>query len=79
MKFFTTPNSKNIIVTLRIVTIEKSVLAFLLILYFHANMNYKLMKFPLIHLLLLYLILLSEKMYFTARIFNMHIISMGLT
>ena len=79
MKFFTTPNSKNIIATLRIVTIEKSVLAFLLILYFHANMKYKLMKFPLIHLLLLYFILLSEKMYFTARIFNMHIISMGLT
>ena len=35
MKFFTTPNSKNIITTLRIVTIEKSELAFLLILYFH--------------------------------------------
>ena len=35
MKFFTTPNSKNIIATLRIVTIEKSELAFLLILYFH--------------------------------------------
>ena len=36
MKFFTTPNSKNIIATLRIVTIKKSKLAFLLILYFHA-------------------------------------------
>ena len=37
-------------------------------------------KFPLIHLLLLYFILLlSEKMYFTSNIFNMHIISMGLT
>ena len=35
------------------------------------------MKFPLIGLLLLYFILLSEKMYFTAKIFNMHIISMG--
>ena len=35
MKFFTTPNSKNIIATLRIVAIEKSVLTFLLILYFH--------------------------------------------
>ena len=35
MKFFTTSNSKNIIATLRIVTIEKSELAFLLILYFH--------------------------------------------
>ena len=35
MKFFTTPNSKNIIATLRIVTIEKSELTFLLILYFH--------------------------------------------
>ena len=42
-------------------------------------MKYRLMKFPLIHLLLLYFILLSEKMYFTAKIFNMHIISMGLT
>ena len=36
MKFFTTPNSKNIIATLRIVTIEKSELTFLLILYFHS-------------------------------------------
>ena len=43
MKFFTTPNSKNIIATLHIVKIEKSELAFLLILYFHAlsNMNMK--------------------------------------
>ena len=32
MKFFTTPNSKNIIETLRLVTIEKFELAFLLIL-----------------------------------------------
>ena len=31
----TTPISKNIIATLRIVTIEKSELTFLLILYFH--------------------------------------------
>ena len=35
MKFFTTPSSKNIIATLRIVTIEISELTFLLILYFH--------------------------------------------
>ena len=40
MEFFTTPNSKNIIATLRIVTIEKSELTFLLILYFHA-LNFK--------------------------------------
>ena len=40
MKFFTTLNSNNIIVTLRIVTIEKSELAFLLILCFHA-LNFK--------------------------------------
>ena len=30
------------------------------------------MKFPLIHLLLLYFILLSEKMYFTAKIYNIY-------
>ena len=35
MKFFETPSSKNIIATLRIVTIEKSELTFLLKLYFH--------------------------------------------
>ena len=35
MKFFTALNSKNIIATLRIVTIEKSELAFLLTLRFH--------------------------------------------
>ena len=35
MEFFTPPNSKNIIATLRIVPIEKSELTFLLILYFH--------------------------------------------
>ena len=35
MESFTTPNSKNIYATLRIVTIEKSELTFLLILYFH--------------------------------------------
>ena len=35
MEFFTTPNSKNIISTLHIVTIEKSESKFL-ILYFHA-------------------------------------------
>ena len=33
MKFFTTSNSNNIIATLRIVTIEKSELTFLLIYY----------------------------------------------
>ena len=37
------------------------------------------MKLPLIYLPLLYFTLLSEKMYFTAKISNMHIISMGLT
>ena len=42
-------------------------------------MKYRLMKFPLIHLLLLYFILLSEKMYFTPKIFNINIISLGLT
>ena len=35
IKIFTTPNSKKVIATLRIVTIEKSELTFLLILYFH--------------------------------------------
>ena len=39
MEFFTTPNSKNIIATLRIVTIEKSESTFLLILYFHGLVN----------------------------------------
>ena len=34
-KLFTTPNSKNIIATSGIVTIEKSELVFLFILYFH--------------------------------------------
>ena len=42
-------------------------------------MKHRTVKFPLIHLLRLYFILLSEKMYFTVKIFNMHIISMGLT
>ena len=42
-------------------------------------MKYRLTKFPLIHLQLLYLIFLSEKMFLTAKIFNMHISSMGLT
>ena len=37
VKFFTTPNSKNIFATLGIVTIEKSELTFLLMLYFHNN------------------------------------------
>ena len=46
----------------------------------NTNSKYSLRKFPLIRLLLLYFVLLlSEKMYFTAKIFNMHIISMGLT
>ena len=35
MKFFTTPNAKNIIATLGIVTIEKTELTFLLILHFY--------------------------------------------
>ena len=42
-------------------------------------MKHRTVKFPLIHLLRLYFILLSEKMYFTAKLFNMLIISMGLT
>ena len=37
MNFFTTFNSKSIIAALRIVTIEKSELTFLLVLYFHNN------------------------------------------
>ena len=43
MEFFTTPNSKKIIATLRIVTIEKSELTFLLMLYFHVKgeLSYK--------------------------------------
>ena len=40
MEFFTTPNSKETIATLRIVTIEKSELTFLLILYFHGRINF---------------------------------------
>ena len=39
IKTFTTPISKNIIATLRIATIEKSELPFLLILYFHVICN----------------------------------------
>ena len=39
MEVFTTPNSKNIIATLPIVTIEKSELTFLLILYFYGYDN----------------------------------------
>ena len=35
MNFFTTPSSKNIIATLRIVKIEKCELTFLLVLYFY--------------------------------------------
>ena len=35
MKFFATPNSKNVIVTLRIVATERSELTFLLIFYIH--------------------------------------------
>ena len=38
MEFFTAPNAKNIIATLRIVTIEKSELIFLLIFYVHVEM-----------------------------------------
>ena len=37
MKFFTTPNSKNIIVSLHIVTIEKPALTLLLLSYFHVS------------------------------------------
>ena len=44
MKFFTTSNSKNIIATLRMVTIEKSELTFLLILYFHGQIIYQMKK-----------------------------------
>ena len=39
MNFFATPNSKNIIATLHIVTIEKSELTLLLVLYFHSMNN----------------------------------------
>ena len=46
MKFFTTSNSKNIIATLGIVTIEKSELTFLLILYYHDNLNSIIWLFP---------------------------------
>ena len=35
MNFFTTPSSKNVIATLRIVKIEKCELTFLLVLYFY--------------------------------------------
>ena len=41
MNFFTTPDSKNVIATLRIVTKERSELTFLLILYFHGVGNAK--------------------------------------
>ena len=37
MEFSATPNSKNIIATLRIVTADKSELKFLLMLYFNAS------------------------------------------
>ena len=37
MKIFTTPNSKNMIVSLHIVTIEKPALTFLLMSYFHVS------------------------------------------
>ena len=40
MNFFTTPSSKNIIATLRIVTIEICELTFLHILYFHDNLKF---------------------------------------
>ena len=42
-------------------------------------MKYRLTKFPLVDLLLLYFILLSEKMYFTTKILNMDITTIGLT
>ena len=38
-EIFTTPNAKTIIVTLRIVTTEKSELAFLLIQYLHVPLE----------------------------------------
>ena len=37
MNVFTAPNSKNVISTLRIATIEKSELTFLLVLYFYVQ------------------------------------------
>ena len=40
MKPFATPNSKNIIATLRIATIEKFELTFLVTLYFHGSKKY---------------------------------------
>ena len=46
MKFFTIPNSKNIIATLHILTIEKPELTFLLILYFHDKDHVKDGIFP---------------------------------
>ena len=39
MKFFTIPNLKNIIATLRIATIEKFELTLLIILYFDGSNN----------------------------------------
>ena len=41
IKFFTTPNSKNIIATLRTVAVEKFELTFLIILYFHGRSGIK--------------------------------------
>ena len=41
MKLFTTPNSKNVIANLRIVTTEKSEFTFLLILYFYDIIDFK--------------------------------------
>ena len=40
MKLFVTPNSKNIIATLRTVTIEEFQLTFLITLYFHGSKKY---------------------------------------
>ena len=42
-------------------------------------MKYRLTKFPLIQLLLLYSSFVKKKKYFTAKIVNMHITSLGLT
>ena len=72
MKCFTTPNSKNINATLRMITIEKSELAFLLILYFrgmlhdfknmsfHYHLAYKYVLFILTNLLFCSLALIDH-------------------
>ena len=49
MNFFTTPNSKNVIATLRIVKIEKSELTFLLVLCFYENKEQKALYYKKLH------------------------------